>query len=68
MKTATTKRGIVWLVTEADTLPFPCRFCGVQAIVALPPHLLTIQPDDTTHVCHPGLGGCNHGFAIDGKS
>jgi hypothetical protein len=42
-----------------------CPLCGVRAIVALPAVLLAEQPDDTTHVCHPSLGGCNHGFALD---
>ncbi len=40
-----------------------CPMCGADhAIVALPPSLLAAQPDDTTHVCHPSRGGCNHGF------
>jgi len=42
-----------------------CKLCGARAIVELPPELLVEQPDDTTHVCHPALGGCNHGFALD---
>lgn len=43
----------------------PCQLCGAVAIVALPAPLLAQQPDDTTHVCHPVFGGCNHGFALD---
>lgn len=43
--------------------PDPCPMCGACAITALPPPLLKVQPDDTTHVCNPALGGCNHGFA-----
>lgn len=39
-----------------------CPKCGVLAIVALTPEQRLGQPDDTTHVCHPSLGGCNHGF------
>lgn len=23
------------------------------------------QPDDTTHVCHPAIGGCNWGFELE---
>lgn len=41
-----------------------CPLClAVDSIVALPPPLLKKQPDNTTHVCHPMRGGCNHGFA-----
>ncbi len=40
-----------------------CQFCGAVALVSLPLPLLQAQPDDTTHVCHPALGGCNHGFS-----
>jgi hypothetical protein len=40
----------------------PCPRCGVPAIVELTPAQRLAQPDDTTHVCHPLLGGCNHGF------
>ena len=42
-----------------------CTICGrTRTVVPLPPKLLAEQPDDTTHVCHPALGGCNHGFAV----
>lgn len=45
-----------------------CPMCGeVGTVVALPPPLLAIQPDDTTHVCASFFGGCNHGFAEDIK-
>lgn len=40
-----------------------CAKCGKRAVVALSPALLARQPDDTTHVCHPALDGCNHGFS-----
>lgn len=40
----------------------PCPLCGAHAIVALTPPQRLAQPDDTTHVCNPLLGGCNHGF------
>lgn len=39
-----------------------CPLCGKHAIVELTPEQRLAQPDDTTHVCHPTLGGCNHGF------
>lgn len=44
-------------------LPHVCLSCfRSNTIVPLPPALLAKQPDSTTHVCHPTLGGCNHGF------
>ena len=39
-----------------------CPLCGAYAIVELTPAQRLAQPDDTTHVCHPALQGCNHGF------
>ncbi len=42
-----------------------CPLCGKRAIVELTPEQRLAQPDDTTHVCHPALGGCNHGFTDD---
>jgi len=39
-----------------------CPRCGADAVVELTPAQRLAQPDDTTHVCHPLLGGCNHGF------
>lgn len=53
-----------WVVTVDDARA--CPLCGVQAVVPLPAWLVERQPDDTTLVCHPGLKGCNHGFAIEG--
>lgn len=52
--------------THTTPLTQPCPLCGVRAVCPLPPALLAEQPDETTHVCHPSLGGCNHGFALDG--
>jgi hypothetical protein len=43
-------------------LPDACPFCGKARIVVLPPPLAAKQPDGTTHVCHPSIGGCNYGF------
>jgi len=61
------KRSIGWVVgTEAydcEVEPGACPFCFADGtVVALPKPLLEKQPDATTHVCHPGLGGCNQGF------
>jgi hypothetical protein len=40
-----------------------CPMCHhVGAIVELPPPLKAKQLDNTTHVCMPVFGGCNHGF------
>lgn len=49
---------------ETDILPCACPICFMpQTVTALPSRLLALQTDGTTHVCHPTLGGCNHGFA-----
>lgn len=64
----------VWVIDgvlyEVEILPLHvCCMCGkVGAIIGLPPPLLAKQPDDTTHVCAPFLGGCNHGFHFDEES
>lgn len=50
--------------TSADIIPTPCPMCGKLAIVELSAKLKAVQPDDTTHVCHPGFNGCNQGFAL----
>ncbi len=52
------------LLKESAKWP-PCPFCKRQAILPLTPAQLKEQPDETTHVCHPWLGGCNHGFAME---
>lgn len=44
-----------------------CPRCGRHTIVELPPLMRLQQPDDTTHVCDPTRGGCNHGFT-DGRT
>jgi hypothetical protein len=41
-----------------------CPICGVRAVVPLTKELRAQQPDATTHVCHPAIGGCNHGFEL----
>lgn len=43
-----------------------CPFCGKFTVTELPKPIRDAQPDDTTHVCNPALGGCNRGFAQDG--
>lgn len=50
-------------VTLTDIREDACPFCGVVAITGLPPRLMAEQTDGTTHLCHPVLGGCNHGFS-----
>jgi hypothetical protein len=60
---------IVWTVKgkgyECRILPGICPRClSKDRIVELPPPVLAEQPDDTTHVCNPALGGCNHGFSL----
>lgn len=44
--------------------PRTCTLCEVRAVLPLDPGTRMAQPDATTHVCHPVLGGCNHGFTI----
>lgn len=43
----------------------PCPMCYLNTVVPLTPKQLAEQPDDTTHVCHPALGGCNQGFSLN---
>lgn len=45
-----------------------CPECGAFAVVQLPREILADQTDGTTHVCHPGVGGCNQGFAVEVQS
>lgn len=42
-----------------------CSSCGkTNTVVPLSyEHLLAEVKRGTTHVCHPAIGGCNHGFA-----
>lgn len=53
----------VVLVDDMKALAVPCRMCGKKAIVPLTKKQRAAQPDETTHVCHMALKGCNHGFA-----
>lgn len=43
-----------------------CPKCDALAVVPLTRAQWKKQPDDTTHVCHPSLQGCNHGFTMNG--
>ena len=57
-----------WRTRQGDihesVVSHKCPLCGHFAVVRLPEALQALQPDDTTHVCHPSIGGCNHGFAL----
>lgn len=75
--TARAKKTLNWVfgkspdvkVYEVAIEPGHCPFClANETVVELPPPLLEKQPDDTTHVCLPAIGGCNQGFAMTAKS
>jgi len=51
---------------KTDILPQKCQFCRKQALVLLSRLALSVQPDKTNVDCHPLLGGCNHGFELEG--
>jgi hypothetical protein len=44
-----------------NVLAGACPRCGRVALTELPPPVLAKQAHGTTHLCHPALGGCNHG-------
>jgi hypothetical protein len=48
-------------VIDANTAKY-CPKCRRFAVVPLTPRQLAQQPDSTTHVCHPAIGGCNQGY------
>lgn len=50
------------VVYICEVLDDVCLHCGKRVIIALPPPVLALQPDDTTHVCYPSFGGCNLGY------
>lgn len=61
---------IVWWIdgkAEETKIEGICPHCFAYAVAWLPKALLKVQPDDTTLVCVPALGGCNQGFAFDPK-
>ena len=39
-----------------------CPKCQVRALIRLPRDIRAQQPDGTTYVCHPLVGGCNQGY------
>jgi hypothetical protein len=41
-----------------------CPLCGANAVLELTDELQADQQDGTTHVCHPLVLGCNHGFEL----
>ena len=43
-------------------VPSVCPRCWVRAVLPLDARMLAQQPDETTHVCHPTLDGCNQGY------
>ena len=59
---------VTWFVGDTaqmcSRLANACPKCGNVAIVELHAKLLAKQRDGTTHVCHPAMGGCNHGFEV----
>lgn len=67
-ETKSAGKTVNWIVNgkayETAREPGLCPKCGaLDTVTALPAPLLSVQIDGTTHVCHPSLGGCNHGFA-----
>jgi len=56
------RRAMVQTLGFIELTRLPCQMCGALAMTELPADLAAQQPDGTTHVCHPLLGGCNHGF------
>lgn len=58
-----TEGGKITYWKESEILAKGCPMCGEHAVtpVKIP------QTDGTTHVCNPGFGGCNQGYAMDGK-
>lgn len=51
--------------TYTSRVESKCMMCGAGAVVKLPRGIAQEQHDGTTHVCHPSVGGCNHGFTRD---
>lgn len=50
---------------KCDAVPArSCPLCGAEAVLLLDLSTRREQPDATVAVCHPLLGGCNHGFAL----
>jgi hypothetical protein len=45
-------------------IPRECKVCGALAVLPLDAETRAKQPDGTTLVCHPVLGGCNLGYEV----
>lgn len=61
---------LIWVMADntaykCQVWPQACPDCGRRCIVPLPKPMAEQQPDATTHVCHPSIGGCNQGFEVD---
>lgn len=52
----------VCLMSDLKASAKLCPICASLAVVPLTRKQRAAQPDSTTHVCHPTLGGCNQGF------
>lgn len=52
----------VVLIDELEKVARTCPVCLARAVVPLTKKQRAEQPDNTTHVCHPSIGGCNQGF------
>jgi hypothetical protein len=61
-----TYKGVAYPMPPASERT-PCPACNKPAVVALPAAILAEQSDETTHVCHPLLGGCNGGYVVDSR-
>ncbi len=60
----------LWKIGErtfrVQILPQTCSECGHdETLTGLPEPMRQMQPDKTNVVCHPFLGGCNHGFEFE---
>lgn len=44
--------------------PTVCPLCGAIAVLPLDDTTRAMQPDGTTHVCHPTLEGCSAGYVL----
>lgn len=55
------------IVTTPTAVVSHCPFCAMAAVTPLPEAIRAKQPDNTSHVCNPYIGGCNHGFTMEGE-
>ena len=54
----------VALVDDLKAKALGCPYCFMKAVIPLTLAQRKRQPDATTHVCHPAIGGCNQGFKL----